>query len=152
LAQILLLQTSVETGLVAAPSPVHDVWLTISGDGHCLFIEDGHLVRFEGQGVLEFGTDRRRARPADNVTVYVDGEKVSGERAVRYSETVELRSGDSRWVIQSVIGQIPGRHGTHITDEDPDSAARIETDDPLAFFLRVTDSGGAEFFYPKMSS
>jgi hypothetical protein len=130
----------------------YDVWLTISNDGRCLFIEDGHVVRFEGQGEIKFGTDRRRASVVGDVVAYVDGERVSGELRVRYGQTVELRSHDSRWILQPVSSGIPNGQGARISDDHPDSGARVESDDDLVFYMQATYAGGAEFYYPTINS
>jgi hypothetical protein len=130
----------------------HDVWLVIKDNGHSLVFEDGHLIRFEGCGKVEFDADRRFATIEGHVRVYVNGERVTGERPVHYGERVELRGDGANWTIQSVIGDFPGGMGTRISDEKPDSKASVESSDGLVFFLQANSLGGGDFFYPDASS
>ena len=151
LLPILIALLAVATVLPVAAHP-YDVWLVIRDHGQVLHFEDGHLVRFEGRGEVEFDTDRRVARLDGDVEVFVDGERVSGDLQVRYGEVVEIRSKHACWTIRTAAEGMPDGQGSRISDHDPESKAVVESDENLVFFVEATDEGGAHFYYPKMSS
>ena len=150
------LSTCTVTSTCTATEPGSDApvasWLTMRDSGRHLRLERGYTIRFEGVGRLEFGADRTlvRAEP-EPLSAFVNGERVRGRRMLADGDVLDLRAADgTAWTIrlasEDEVGAVTD--ATRIRDDHPDGPARIDTDEPTVFFLRLA-ADGATFIHPE---
>ncbi len=135
---------------VGHSAPPQAFWLTIE-DGGRLMLATDHTVRFQGRGHVQFGENRREVTVPDGVQAFVDGAAVTGPRRVRTGETVQLRAGDeTKWTLQ--LSDETAMHkgeGIRITDDYPKDHTRVDSAEPMTFFVLVRPGGQAHFLYPE---
>lgn len=84
-----------------------DGWLTVKDDGHELWVTPGAVVVMEGFGPrIGLKTRQRLIEFKESVMVSVDGEPVSGDRAVRAGESVRIADAEGHifWEIRNGTG------------------------------------------------
>lgn len=142
-------QVAGEIGAESAGSSSGDVeWAGVT-DGQ-IRVQPGDTVRVSGKGVIRFSDGRRTIRAEQGGAVLVDGRAVE---AVNISEVGRKRveivgPGTSRWIVESWPDEkLPGS-GTRISDSDPTASARVDTTLETTFYIRVDESGQAEYLEP----
>lgn len=125
-------------------------WLVVEDDGQLLRL-GAAPVEWAGVGHIAFGEDRRRVRVEGEapVRVTVDGEPIRGRRAVTAAVPVEVRTADGgRWTLRPVQASALEAAGVRIRDDRPAGEARVDTDEPMRFYVHATDAGGWLFLQP----
>lgn len=139
----------------AAPaSEQSQPWITVHEGGELLRLEAGHYIRFEGTGHLHFGSDRTlvQVQRARSVSAFIDGVPIREKRAVQGNATVEIQGRPAtQWHIRPADrAEVEAiTDATRITDDAPDSPARIDADIPITFFVYIDTTGGTAFIYPE---
>lgn len=139
--------------VAASPSARAQSWLTVEESG-TVQLSPGYTVQVDGVGHVRFGEDRRRMHVEGEapIRVWVDGQSIQGRRAILIgSESVEIRTADgAHWTLRRVPDDRidAAESGTHIRDDDPEGESRVDSSDPIRFFVRIDADGAAHFFHP----
>ena len=134
----------------ASPS----TWLTVLDGGKRLHLGQNQWVRFQGQGHLSFGVDRRLVDVETGTppTVFVNGQATREPRAVAEDDILEIKAEDgSAWVIRlAEVSEVEAVvDATRIRAPHPDGPARLNMDEPTIFYVHIGEAGGSTFVYPQ---